>query len=80
MKAEARSPSPRNGSLLIPTSRNRMRGLFDQASAFTLKPRGVRERAADVRLEKVRPKHQPIGRGPKARVPRLRLSRETDEE
>jgi hypothetical protein len=28
-----------------------MRGLFVRATAFTARPKGVRERAADVRLE-----------------------------
>ena len=38
MKAEARSPSLRNRSLLIPTFRDRMRRLSDRAQAFRSGP------------------------------------------
>ena len=49
LKAATRSPSPRNGFVVIPTAAHRMRGLFDRAAAFTARVRGARERAADVR-------------------------------
>jgi len=48
MKAAACSPSPRNGSVVIPTAGNRMRGLSERAAAFIL-AEGPRERGTDVR-------------------------------
>lgn len=49
MKATTRSPSPRNGYVVIPAAGHRMRGLFNRAAAFSARPKGARERAADVR-------------------------------
>ncbi|TAK08592.1 hypothetical protein EPO44_02405 [bacterium] len=39
LKAATRSPSPRNGFVVIPTAGHRMRGLFDRAAAFTARGR-----------------------------------------
>ena len=50
-----------------------MRGLFDRAAAFTARPRGARERAADVRLERFDSWYCPIGRGPKTCALRRRF-------
>ena len=50
LKAATRSPSPRNGFVVIPTAAHRMRGLFDRAAAFTARARGARDRAVARKL------------------------------
>ncbi|MEK7377478.1 MAG: hypothetical protein AABZ71_01135 [Candidatus Binatota bacterium] len=61
LKAATRSPSPRNGFVVIPTAAHRMRGLFDRPStllrvvsfvepAAAFAARGARERAAARKL------------------------------
>ena len=66
LKAATRSPSPRNGFVVIPTAAHRMRGLFDRAAAFTARARGregegrgrpMREVRLMVRLYRPRPEN-----------------------